>query len=56
MYKIINNFYIETGYDFNLAKSTVTTIVEVDAFGRCVFGECVFMGDWNDCIEYANTH
>ena len=28
MYKIINNFYIETGYNFNLATSTVTTIVE----------------------------
>lgn len=56
MYKIINNFYIETGYGFNLATSTVTTIVEVDAYGRCVFGKCVFMGDWNDCIKYANTH
>ena len=56
MYTIINNFYIETGYGFNPAKSTVTEIVGVDEFNRCIFGKCVFIGDWNECKAYAQTH
>lgn len=56
MYTIINNYYIETGYGFNPAKSTVTKIIGVDEFNRCIFGGCVFIGDWNECKEYAQTH
>lgn len=56
MSTIINDYYIESGYGFNLATSTVCEIKGVDEFGRIIFGECVFIGEWAECEEYARTH
>lgn len=56
MSTIINGYYIETGYGFNTATSTVLKIDGVDEYGRIVFGGCVFIGEWEDCKEYARTH
>lgn len=56
MSTIINNYYIETGYGFNTATSTVISIEGVDKFGRLILGECVFIGEWDDCKEYARIH
>ena len=56
MSTIINGYYIETGYGFNTATSTCVEITGVDEFGRCIFGSCVYMGEYEDCKEYARTH
>ena len=56
MSTIINGYYIETGYGFNTATSTVLKIDGVDEYGRIIFGGCVFSGEWEDCKEYARTH
>lgn len=56
MSTIINGYYIETGYGFDTATSTVVEIIDVDQFGRLVCGACVFIGEWEDCKEYARTH
>lgn len=56
MSTIINGYYIETGYGFNPSTSTVVEIKSVDKFGRCIFGACVYRGEWDDCKEYARTH
>lgn len=53
---IINNYYIETGFGFDIYKSTVTEIIGYDKFDRLIMGDCVFIGHWNDCKEYAKTH
>ena len=52
----INGYYIETGYNFDTRTSTVTEIKGADKYGRIVFGACVYIGNWNDCEEYARTH
>ena len=56
MSTVINGYYIETGYGFNTATSTVTEIKGVDKYGRITFGSCVFTGNWDDCESYAMTH
>lgn len=53
---IVNGYYLETGYGFNVETSTVVEIKGVDEFGRIIFGACVFRGHWNECKEYAMTH
>lgn len=52
----VNGYYIETGYGFNVERSTVNKIEGVDEFGRIIMGAMVFRGEWDDCIEYAKTH
>ena len=56
MSTIINGYYIETGYGFDINHSTVTEVKGSDKYNRIKFGECVFQGTWSECEEYARTH
>lgn len=47
-------YVIETGYGFNPATSTVRCYHRVE-FGMLMDGECIYMGDWDDCIAFVEN-
>lgn len=53
---VVNGYYLETGYGFDVNNSTVTTIDHINEFNQIICGEMVFRGTWNECVKYANTH
>jgi len=48
-------YVVETGYGFNTARSTVHCYNRVDQFGRLIDGECIYMGDWDDCMKFVES-
>ena len=56
MTRFEGDYYIETGYGFNTERSTCTRVLGVDDFGRCIMGDCEFIGTWDECVEYAREH
>lgn len=52
----IGNFFVETGYGFDINNSTVTEYTGRDEFGRAIRGSVVFSGTWSECIAFAESH
>lgn len=48
-------YLIETGYGFNVERSSVTEYDGVDRFGRFCNGRCVFIGTWDECLSFVEN-